>query len=88
MGKLIDFLRKPFKKKLVDRPTGVMCARDLYTCPSCKTQLTKEEVDRNWDWGGPHCPHCGSEGMSMFADIIEQDCPKGIRSARDQGGKD
>ncbi|MGD2072941.1 MAG: hypothetical protein PVG65_05590 [Candidatus Thorarchaeota archaeon] len=41
-----------------------------YKCPDCDNLMSKRELDRNWDWSGPHCNKCGCTGMKMFVSVL------------------
>jgi hypothetical protein len=42
-----------------------------FKCPECENLMRKRELDRTWDWSGPHCNNCGCTGMTMFAGVTE-----------------
>lgn len=75
---MFNWLKRLFDKH--NRFTGIMNAATGYRCSECKEFSSNEAWSRNWDWAGPHCPKCGSGGMGQFANVVEQDCPKGVRS--------
>jgi len=85
---MFDWLKKIFTQSSVRVPEkrvtkGVpLNSLKGYTCDECHGYITRKELSRTWDWGGPHCPHCGNTGISMFANIIEQESPKGIRMSK------
>lgn len=76
---VINNVKMFFRKK---KAPGVLRASDSYFCRSCGQTSSKEAWERNWDWSGPSCPNCGAGGMGVFADVIEQDCPGGIRGRK------
>ena len=78
----IKFNRLKGIKENGNRFSGVMNAAEWYKCDNCGEKISKEDLDRYWDWSGPHCPHCGYGGMSMFGSVVEQDCPDGIQNMR------
>jgi len=50
----------------------------IYTCNNCGFKISRQELDRTWDWAGPHCPNCGHTGIDMLSNVIEQESPNGI----------
>jgi len=83
---MFKWISKLFKKDKKEednsRSSLPLNSLEIYTCGECKRGITREELDRTWDWSGPSCPHCGFGGMDMFADVIEQESPQGIRHAK------
>ena len=45
--------------------------RDMkqFKCPECGTLMSQKELDRTWDWAGPHCNSCECTGLTMFSSI-------------------
>ena len=45
--------------------------RDMkqFQCPECKNLMSKKELNKTWDWAGPHCNACGCTGMIMFGAV-------------------
>lgn len=38
---------------------------------SCGWVGTQKDLDKTWDWSGPHCPKCGNTGCSMMSNVID-----------------
>lgn len=41
-----------------------------YLCPVCGNKMSSRELDKTWDWAGPHCDKCGCTGMEMFSSVM------------------
>lgn len=81
LERIKKFFRKKklkVKKKLNLVKTVPLNSLSFYICNACGEKITREELDRTWDWSGPHCPNCGNTGMDMLSNVIEQESPKGI----------
>lgn len=71
---LILFIKKLKTDKFTHwfiREDSEHCNRDYpqYDCPNCGNLMSKKEIDKTWDWAGPHCNNCGCTGMEMFAHV-------------------
>jgi len=40
--------------------------KKIYKCPNCNVELSYNDLDRNWDWEGPHCYNCGYSGLGLM----------------------
>ena len=69
---------KWFVKELFEHPDP---DRKQFKCPECNALMSKKELDKTWDWSGPHCNNCGCTGMVMFGAI--QDHAPVMSSKRD-----
>lgn len=58
-----------------------------FRCPDCDNLMSQNELDRTWDWAGPHCNKCGCCGMTMFASVMEKTPVVNGRQAMEEGYK-
>lgn len=58
-----------FVRKDVDHPDPDY---KQFECPDCHYVMSERELDRTWDWAGPHCSQCGCTGLTMFAAVQER----------------
>ena len=79
---ILESTGKWFIKELFEHPD-----RDLkqFKCPDCKNLMSQTELDKTWDWSGPHCNKCGCTGLQMFTSITEH-AP--VQSSRNVLNKD
>jgi predicted RNA-binding Zn-ribbon protein involved in translation (DUF1610 family) len=55
-----------------------------FLCPDCGNLMSKREIDKTWDWAGPHCNKCGCTGMEMFVSVVKHHPPQSSRSEVDK----
>jgi len=77
---MFNKIKNLFRKKKVEEKTETvpLNSSDHYTCNNCGFKISRQELDRTWDWAGPHCPNCGHTGIDMLSNVIEQESPNGI----------
>lgn len=76
VAKIIVFFRNVttsngewFIRKDVEHPDPTFLQ---FKCPTCNELLSKEDLEKTWDWSGPHCKNCGETGVKMFMTVTKK----------------